>query len=42
MQRFRVKNGKLQKLIFRRWKRDKRGNRVYPKKARAFAFWVTL
>ena len=39
---FRTKNGKRQMLIFRRWKLDKSGNRVYPKTAKAFAIWLTL
>ncbi len=28
------------KLVFRRFIRDKNGKRVYPKKAKCFAFWV--
>lgn len=41
MKLFRHKNSKSQKLVFRKYI-VKNGKRIYPKKAKCFAFWVNL
>lgn len=41
MDKFKIQNGKLLKLVFCKSKRQN-GKIVYPKKAKAFAFWVEV